>query len=93
MIATLTVGVGPSDRAQLLQVSAPRDHSLEWAAAADGQRVYAAARLARSDEPGGGRIAVLLIPRCSPPGGHLSIVFGSTRAELCEALRDRIGTA
>ena len=93
MIATLIVEVGTSDRAQLLQVPAPGYDGLEWAAAADDQRVYAAARLARRDEPGGGRIAVLLIPRCSPPDGHLSIVFGSTRSELCEELRDQLGAA
>ncbi len=93
MIATLTVEVGMSDRAQLLQVPAPRDHSLEWAAAADDRRLYAAARLTRSEDRGGGRIAMLLIPRCDPPEGRLSIVFGSTRSELCEALRDQLGAA
>ncbi len=93
MIATLTVRVGTSDRAQLLQIPAPADGTFEWAAAADDQRLYAAARLARRDGPGGGRIAVLLIPRCSPPGGRLSIVFGSTRSELRGALRSQLGAA
>jgi hypothetical protein len=93
MIATLTVSVGSSRRAQLLQVPAPEDHSLEWAAAADDRRLYAAARLARGDDRGRGRIALLLIPRCDPPEGRLTIVFGSTRSELCEELRDRLGVA
>jgi hypothetical protein len=93
MIADLTVRIGPSDRAQLLEVPAPDDHSLEWAAAADDRRLYAAARLARGDDRGRRRIALLLIPRCDPPEGQLTIVFGSTRSELCEALRDRLGVA